>query len=280
MLKTESVTLAVKIKSKEITGDEYNREYLVTITRADGRDMVLSVNRSTYDECKKGRRAIFDIDVVMEKEGDINNYIREQTRVTGITYLTEDRLFNNFSKIKDENYTWLSRYAPPLKKKNDRPVILLMGIVFFAAGVFVFTFLPRIIVKNINKAKIYKDYVHTVGETTDRGSTSNSWDSDSYYHYATLVYHADGNAYTVDYGERGKFTDRLADNYDIIYKKDEPEKSYVAEYDTITKMYLPSDYAYSMMDYVGYVLVSLVIGIPCIAGGSFCLIQGIRGKEI
>ena len=47
-------------------------------------------------------------------------------------------------------------------------------------------------------------------------------------------------------------------------------------YDTITKMYLPSDYAYSMMDYVGYVLVSLVIGIPCIAGGSFCLIQGIR----
>ena len=45
-------------------------------------------------------------------------------------------------------------------------------------------------------------------------------------------------------------------------------------------MYLPSDYAYSMMDYVGYVLVSLVIGIPCIAGGSFCLIQGIRGKEI
>lgn len=155
-----------------------------------------------------------------------------------------------------------------------------MGIVFFAAGVFVFTFLPRIIVKNINKAKIYKDYVHTVGETTDRGSTSNSWDSDSYYHYATLVYHADGNAYTVDYGERGKFTDRLADNYDIIYKKDEPEKSYVAEYDTITKMYLPSDYAYSMMDYVGYVLVSLVIDIPCIAGGSFCLIQGIRGKEI
>lgn len=230
MLKTESVTLAVKIKSKEITGDEYNREYLVTITRADGRDMVLSVNRSIYDECKKGRRAIFDIDVVMEKDGDINNYIREQTRVTGITYLTEDRLFNNFSKIKDENYTWLSRYAPPLKKKNDRPVIFLMGIVFFAAGVFVFTFLPRIIVKNINKAKIYKDYVHTVGE----------------------------------------------DNYDIIYKKDKPDKIYEAEYDTITKMYLPSDYAYSMMDYVGYVLVSLVIGIPCIAGGSFCLIQGIR----
>ena len=154
MLKTESVTLAVKIKSKEITGDEYNREYLVTITRADGRDMVLSVNRSTYDECKKGRRAIFDIDVVMEKDGDINNYIREQTRVTGITYLTEDRLFNNFSKIKDENYTWLSRYAPPLKKKNDRPVILLMGIVFFAAGVFVFTFLPRIIVKRVS---IYKN---------------------------------------------------------------------------------------------------------------------------
>ena len=44
--------------------------------------MVLSVNRSTYDECKKGRRAIFDIDVVMEKDGDINNYIREQTRVS------------------------------------------------------------------------------------------------------------------------------------------------------------------------------------------------------
>lgn len=99
MLKTESVTLAVKIKSKEITGDEYNREYLVTITRADGRDMVLSVNRSTYDECKKGRRAIFDIDVVMEKDGDINNYIREQTCVTGITYLTEERLFDKFSKI-------------------------------------------------------------------------------------------------------------------------------------------------------------------------------------
>ena len=66
------------------------------------------------------------------------------------------------------------------------------------------------------------------------------------------------------------------DNYDIIYKKDEPDKIYEAEYDTITKMYLPSDYAYSMMDYVGYILVSLVIGIPCIAGGSFCLIQGIR----
>ena len=61
--------------------------YQVTFMRADNRKMTIFVDKDIYDKCKNAaQKVIFDMDVVMEKEGDINHYDKKLTKARKVLF--------------------------------------------------------------------------------------------------------------------------------------------------------------------------------------------------
>lgn len=90
MQKVMNRTLGGKIvsASSSINNNNCHEEiYQVTFMRADNRKMTISVDKDIYDKCKNAaQKVIFDIDVVMEKEGDINHYDKKLTKARKVLF--------------------------------------------------------------------------------------------------------------------------------------------------------------------------------------------------
>ena len=281
MIKTQNVTLAVTIKEKKIVGDDYDKRYSVNIKRADRREMELFVDYDVYEGCIVGKPAIFNIDVVMEQDGDINHYDKEQTRVMSIRYLENNDDTSEYADLLDKNLTWLSRYAKPLpEEKKKSPLLLVAGLIFLIAGIFVGAIAPFSICDSIKKANEYKDYTHVEGvvisQENERLPDEKMIDGEYVYRINAIVqYSVDGKTYETSYTVEQKGYQLIDDEQDIIYKNDNPSKGLVAFYDVVSKTYLPY-YGMSWLEVVVLVLLSVVVGIPAVLGGIYLSIMSFK----
>lgn len=274
-MKTQNVTLAVTIDEKETVQTEYGTRYNVIIKRADNRKMELYVDYSVYEELVVGKPAIVDIEVVMEKEGDINHFDKEQTRIVGIRYLDNREITGEYADLLDKNLAWLSRYAPPIKEEGKKsPAVILIGLLFLLVGLAVGSIAPIWISGSLKDAEKYKDYVHVEGVVThqenERLYNVKVDGKQGYRINATIQYSVDGKTYEMGY-TINRTRKRLIDiNQDIIHRKDNPEDAMVAFYDAVSRTYLPSGTSWFQL--IGTILVSVVIGIPCILAGIYAMV--------
>lgn len=279
-MKIQNVTFAATINSKRVDGD-YDKRYVIVIKRADRRLMELYVDPSTYERCVELKKVIINIDVVMENGGDINNYDKEQTQVLSLRYLENNIDTEEYSELLDKNLTWLSRYAKPLpEEKKFSPLLLVIGILFFIAGIVVGAIAPFSIFDSIKKADEYKDYTHVEGvvisQESERLPDEKMIDGEYVYRINAIVqYSVDGKSYETNYIVEKKGYQLIDDEQDIIYKNDNPSKGVVAFYDVVSKTYLPY-YGMSWLDVVGLVLLSVVVGIPAILGGIYLSIMSLK----
>lgn len=266
MQKVINRTLSGKIVETSTIQDDYNREiYQVTFMRADNRKMTISVDRDIYDKCiDTNRKVIFDIDVVMEKEGDINNYDKILTKAKKALFLGTDIDEKEFTKKMEEDLVWLSRYAKPLpaeKSKAKKAISIIDGyfgivcfyVILFGMGIGAILFIPLTINNRKAQADKYANYEVTKGEVIKQ---SNRQDSENgYIIQYEIEYWVNDEKYVIrdhlDYN-----TSSIMSQQYVLYNKDEPSDGMLCGYNSVAKAYLPG--LQESSEYVGFVVMAIV----------------------
>lgn len=271
MLKTVNIILGGTITGTSFYVDKNNeRIYSVSFKRADNREMTVSVDKQYYDRCVHGNMAIFDIDVVMKNDGDINHYDKKLSRAKCVAFVGVDTDTNTYKERMTEDLIWLSRYAKPLKG-NKRPIwVLVIGLVFIVGGILLIASVPIQIFAQISEGKRYADFIYTEGEVIDQDwsmSTTNHDNDDIYYDIKVKIqYEADGNKYVITEKINNQRYSTVLTEQDMIYNQYNPSEAYLASYDVIAKRYIP-DGCDSWGSYILLFAILLVIGIICMGVG-------------
>ncbi|MDE6210304.1 MAG: hypothetical protein K2M73_11610 [Lachnospiraceae bacterium] len=276
MLKKFNRILGGMITGTSFYVDKNNEQiYSVSFKRADNREMTVSVDRQYYDRCVHGNLAIFDIDVVMENDGDINHYDKKLSRAKRVAFVGVDTDINTYKERMTEDLIWLSRYAKPLKgndsKKSKRPPwMILIGLVFIIGGILLIASVPIKIFAQISDGKRYADFIYTEGEVIDQDwsmSTTNHDNDDIYYDIKVKIqYEADGNEYVITEKINNQRYSIVLVEQDMIYNQSNPSEAYLASYDVIAKRYIP-DGCDSWVSYILLFVILLVMGIICTGVG-------------
>lgn len=271
MLKTVNIILGGTITGTSYYVDKNNeRIYSVSFKRADNREMTVSVDKQYYDRCVHGNTAIFDIDVVMKNDGDINHYDKKLSRAKHVAFVGVDTDTNTYKERMTEDLIWLSRYAKPLKG-NKRPIwVLVIGLVFIIGGILLIASVPIKIFAQISEGKRYADFIYTEGEVIDQDwsmSTTNHENDDIYYDIKVKIqYEADGNKYVITEKINNQKYSTVLAGQDMIYNQYNPSEAYLASYDVIAKRYIP-DGCDSWGSYILPFAILLVMGIICTGVG-------------
>lgn len=274
MFNTINKTLGGTITGTSVILDaNHEKVYTVTFTRADNRDMTIVVDKELYDRCTQGSLAIFDIDIVMEKGGDVNNYDKKLTRAKGAAFVGADLDAHTYKKKMEDDLTYLRRYAVPLpsKKKSramarkERLWSLLFPVLLFGGGIIIIASVPLLIKYQISKGKKYSNYMVTTGEVIEQSSRASMSNSDKYDIDFKIQYEVDGIKYTI----RQNFTEHnvssIFSTQKVIYNIDNPSEGYYAEYNNIAKAYLPGIQANGYMIYI----IVFLMGVVVLAVGIF-----------
>lgn len=271
MLKTVNITLGGTITGTSYYVDKNNeRIYSVSFKRADNREMTVSVDKQYYDRCVHGNTAIFDIDIVMKNDGDINHYDKKLSKAKRVAFVGVDTDTNTYKERMTEDLIWLSRYAKPLKG-NKRPIwVIVIGLVFFIGGILLIASVPIKIFAQISEGKRYADFIYTEGEVIDQDwsmSTTNHDNDDIYYDIKVKIqYEADGNKYVITEKLNNQKYSTVLARQDMIYNQYNPSEAYLASYDVIAKRYIP-DGCDSWGSYILLFAILLVMGIICTGVG-------------
>lgn len=276
MLKTINRMLGGMITGTSFYVDKNNEKiYSVSFKRADNREMTVSVDRQYYDRCIHGNLAIFDIDVVMEHDGDINHYDKKLSKARRIEFVGGDTDINAYNARMAEDLTWLSRYAKPLpdndsKKAKRKPWMIAIGLIFIIGGLILIAAVPIRIFGQIKEGKKYDNFAYAEGEVIDQywnlSTTYNNNNEKSYDITATIQYEADGTKYVVTKKITNSWNSGILGVQDIIYNQDNPSEAYLASYDVIAGRYIP-DGKDSWGGYILYFVITLIIGIICMGVG-------------
>lgn len=273
MLKTENRILGGIITGTSFYEDNNNeKNYSVSFKRADNREMTVSVDRQYFERCVHGKQAIFDIDVVMENDGDINHYDKKLSRAKHIKFVGIDIDINAYKERMTEDLIWLSRYAKPLQdmKAKRQLWMILVGLVFIIGGLLLIAAVPFKIFNQISNGKRYSDFIYTEGEVIDQDwslSTTNHDNDDIYYDIEVKIqYEADGNKYVITENINNQRSSTVFTKQDMIYNQSNPNEAYLASYDVIAKRYIP-DGGNSWVSYILTFAIFLVMGIICTVVG-------------
>ena len=272
MLKTVNIILGGTITGTSFYVDKNNeRIYSVSFKRADNREMTVSVDKQFYDRCVHGNTAIFDIDVVMKNDGDINHYDKKLSRAKSVAFVGVDTDTNTYNERMAEDLIWLSRYAKPLKGNAKKPIwLLVIGLVFLIGGILLIASVPIQIFAQISEGKRYADFIYTEGEVIDQDwsmSTTNHENDDIYYDIKVKIqYVADGNKYVITEKLSNQRFSTVSERQDMIYNQYDPSEAYLASYDVIAQRYIP-DGRDSWGSYILLFAILLLIGIICTGVG-------------
>ncbi len=250
MQKIMNRTLGGKIVETSSMRNQYNEEiYQVTFMRVDNRKMTVSVDKDIFDKCiNSNMKAIFDIDVVMEKEGDINHYDKELTKAKKVLFLGMDISEKVYAEKMDEDLVWLSRYAkplPPEKSKAKEAALniggylgsILLLMILFGVGIGAILAIPFTI--NIRRAEAdkYTNYEVTKGQVIKQ-SSHQVLDEDYYTIEYEIEYEVDDVKYVIKDRLERDMPSILSEQY-VLYDKSEPSNGLLCGYNKIAKAYLP-----------------------------------------
>lgn len=276
MLKAVNRILGGMITGTSFYVDKNNEKiYSVSFKRADNREMTVSVDRQYYDRCVHGNLAIFDIDVIMEADGDINHYDKKLSRAKNIKFVGIDTDINTYREKMTEDLIWLSRYAKPLqgnasKKTKRKSWMIAIGLVFIIGGLLLIASVPIKIFAQISEGKRYADFIYTEGEVIDQNwsmSTTNHDNDDIYYDIKVKIqYEADGNKYVLAEKINNQRSSTVLTEQDMIYNQSNPSEAYLASYDVIARRYIP-DGCDSWVSYIMLFGIILIMGIICTVAG-------------
>lgn len=271
MLNTVNRTLGGVITQTSSKVDENKEEvYTVTFTRADNREMTIVVNKEIYDRCTHGSRAIFDIDIVMEKGGDVNHYDKKLTKAKGVVFVGVDVDAKTYKQKMEQDLTYLSRYAKPLpakkKKHRGRLWMVLTLVLLFGAGIVFIASVPIWIKYQISQGERYSNFAVITGEVIDQSSHQSISNTDKYDIDFTIEYEVDGRIYTIQESFPEHNLSSIFSTQKVIYNVDDPSEGYYAEYNNIAKTYLPGMQNNSYVSYI----VLLFLGVVCLVlGGNY-----------
>lgn len=251
MQKVLNRTLGGKIVETSSLKNNYNEEiYQVTFMRADNRKMTITVDKDIYDMCiNSHKKVVFDIDVVMEKEGDINHYDKELTKARKILFMGIDIDADTYEKKMEEDLVWLSRYAKPLPveeskaRKSITNIGDYFGIVFFyviifGMGIGAILSIPLTISHQRAEADKYANYEVTKGEVVKQSSSEDTLHEDNYIIKYEIEYWVNDEKYVIrDQLEQG--TSSILSQQYVLYDKDNPSDGMLCGYNSIAKAYLP-----------------------------------------
>lgn len=279
MQKTIDVTLGGMIIGKSFIGEESDRIYSITFKRADRREMKVTSDRQTYDRCVEGNLAIFNIDVVMDSEGDINHYDKKLSHIKNVQFVGVDVDMEKYQILMSENLTWLSRYAKPLseneEKKKGTLLFALVGILFLVAGLLCISITPVSLISRISDGKKYENYTHIEGKVTYQNAYArpgkNSKGVQTYDVSIIVTYYVDGKEYSLSDKIYSDDT-TVSETQDMIYNNDDPAESYLASYDAIAKTYIP-DGNDSIGGFILLIVVTLILGLIGAGIGSYLLFE-------
>lgn len=266
MLKTMNRTLGGKITETSFLVDENNEEiYTVTFTRADNRDMTAAVDKEIYDRCSQGALAIFDIDIVMEKGGDINHYNKKLTKAKSVAFVGTDIDARTYKQKLEEDITYLRRYAMPLPAKKRKGIsesrlwALLFPVILFGGGILLIAGVPLLIKYQISKGEKYSNFVVTTGEVIEQSSRQSIRNTDKWDINYTIEYEVGGTKYAIS----GSFSEEnfpdISSTQEVIYNVDNPSEGYYAEYNNIAKTYLPGMQTNSYIPYILMIFMGIVL---------------------
>lgn len=280
MQKVMNRTLGGKIvsASSSISNNNncYEEIYQVTFMRADNRKMTISVDRDIYNKCKNAaQKVIFDIDVVMEKEGDINHYDKKLTKARKVLFWGIDIDPDTYAKKMEEDLVWLSRYAKPLpaeKSKVRKAGNYFLGILLdaiFYVGIFVMGIgfilaIPLTINNRKAEAEKYANYEVTKGEVIKQSSREETLEEDSYIIEYTIEYWVNDEKYVISDSLKQNNWDSIWSEQYVLYDKSDPSNGLLCEYNNVAKAYLPGFQENS--EYVFFVVMG-IIGVALILLG-------------
>lgn len=274
MLNTVNRTLGGRItQTASIVDENMEAIYTVTFIRADNREMTIVVDKEFYDKCTHGSRAIFDLDIVMEKGGDVNHYDQKLTKARGIAFVGIDVDARTYKQKMEQDLTYLARYAKPLpaKKKKGRGSarngfwVVLILVLTFGAGIVFIASVPFLIKYQLSQGVKYANFVVTTGKVIDQSSHQSISNTDKYDIDFTIEYEVDGKKYTIQESYTEHNVSDISPTRKVIYNVDDPSEGYYAEYNNIAKTYLPGMQNNSYISYI----VLLLFGVVCLACGGY-----------
>lgn len=252
MQKVMNRTLGGKIVSTSSSITNYNKcheeIYQVTFMRADNRKMTISVDKDIYDKCKNAaQKVIFDIDVVMEKEGDINHYDKKLTKARKVLFWGIDIDPDTYAKKMEEDLVWLSRYAKPLPAEKSKAgkvlsyiegyfVSIILFLAIFGVGIGSILAIPLTINHLKNQAEKYANYEVTKGEVIKQ--SWNQLDEERYKIEYTIEYWVNDEKYVIS-DSLTEGTSSIWSNQYVLYDKSDPNNGLLCEYNNVAKAYLP-----------------------------------------
>ena len=279
MQKTIDVTLGGMITGKSFIGEESDRIYSIIFKRADRREMKVTSDRQTFDRCVEGNLAIFNIEVVMDHEGDINHYDKKLSYIKNVQLVGVDVDAEEYHTLMENNLTWLSRYAKPLneneEKKKDNLLFALIGMVFLVVGLLCISITPVSLINRVSDGKKYENYTHIEGKVTYQNAYlrpgKNSKGVQTYDVSIIVTYYGDGKEYSLSDKIYSDDT-TVSEIQDLIYNNDDPTESYLASYDVIAKTYIP-DGNDSIGGFMLLIVVTLILGIIGAGIGIYFLFE-------
>ncbi|MDE6314096.1 MAG: hypothetical protein K2M46_10875 [Lachnospiraceae bacterium] len=252
MQKVMNRTLGGKIVSTSSSITNYNNcneeIYQVTFMRADNRKMTISVDKDIYDKCiNSNQKVIFDIDVVMEKEGDINHYDKKLTKARKVLFLGIDIDADTYAKKMEEDLVWLSRYAKPLpaeKSKGKKALLyiesyfvsIILFVAIFGTGIGSILAIPLTINHLKAQADKYANYEVTNGKVIEQ--SDRNLDEDLYEIKYTIEYWVNDEKYVIR-DSLTQSTNSIWSEQHILYDKSDPNNGLLCEYNNVAKAYLP-----------------------------------------
>ncbi|MDE7425824.1 MAG: hypothetical protein K2N51_19360 [Lachnospiraceae bacterium] len=269
MQKVMNRTLGGKIVSASSSISNYKNcheeIYQVTFMRADNRKMTISVDKDIYDKCKNAaQKVIFDIDVVMEKEGDINHYDKKLTKARKVLFWGIDIDPDTYAKKMEEDLVWLSRYAKPLPAEKSKAgkvlsyiegyfVSIIFFLSFFGVGLGLILAIPLTINHLKNQAEKYANYEVTKGEVIKQ--SSRNLDEDRYKIEYTIEYWVNDEKYVISDSLTQNMSSIWSGQY-VLYDKNDPNNGLLCEYNNVAKAYLPGLQGNS--EYTFFVVMAIV----------------------
>lgn len=269
MQKVMNRTLGGKIVSTSSSITNYNKcheeIYQVTFMRADNRKMTISVDKDIYDKCKNAaQKVIFDIDVVMEKEGDINHYDKKLTKARKVLFWGIDIDPDTYAKKMEEDLVWLSRYAKPLPAEKSKAgkvlsyiegyfISIILFLAIFGVGIGSILAIPLTINHLKNQAEKYANYEVTKGEVIKQ--SWNQLDEDRYKIEYTIEYWVNDEKYVIS-DSLTEGTSSIWSNQYVLYDKSDPNNGLLCEYNNVAKAYLPGLQGNS--EYIFFVVMAIM----------------------
>ncbi|MBD5087297.1 MAG: hypothetical protein HDT30_00575 [Clostridiales bacterium] len=272
MQKVMNRTLGGKIVSTSSSITNYNKcheeIYQVTFMRADNRKMTISVDKDIYDKCKNAaQKVIFDIDVVMEKEGDINHYDKKLTKARKVLFWGIDIDPDTYAKKMEEDLVWLSRYAKPLPAEKSKAgkvlsyiegyfVSIILFLAIFGVGIGSILAIPLTINHLKNQADKYANYEVTKGEVIKQSSREETLEEDSYIIEYTIEYWVNDEKYVISDSLKQDNWDSIWSEQCVLYDKSNPSNGLLCEYNNVAKAYLPGFQGNS--EYMFFVVMAIM----------------------